>query len=312
VHPDLSGSKAAIFAAGTMLYRIFCGQPPFQNRDSGGVQQDIRDGVFSPPRLMAPGLDPALGLLITEAMAARPALEELRDFLGPVNSKGVDAYIHSPSEAERKKTDLQREGFRRRKELTVKTKRFIRRNIFIIAGSLIAALVFGLSIHSLIRGRADMPTTKGMTPGEVIKTYYGAFETLDHSLMEACVINRAGKDDINMVRNLYITPKVREAYETRLPVRNGDTPLAGVPFGVTDLRVETVDQDEGDGVVSYRVSYVFRFPLPSGAEPENKQPALEPAGKDDGLFQVDSYRDELRLVLHKGTWRIAEIRRANL
>ncbi|MDL2229411.1 hypothetical protein LJC14_04090 [Treponema sp. OttesenSCG-928-L16] len=49
VHPDLSGEEAAAFAAGAMVYFIFCGIPPFQDGDINRVRADIREGVFFPP-----------------------------------------------------------------------------------------------------------------------------------------------------------------------------------------------------------------------------------------------------------------------
>ncbi|MDR1618803.1 MAG: hypothetical protein LBS06_07135 [Treponema sp.] len=69
VHPDLEGKAAAAFCAGAMLYRIFAGRGAFSGADAAAVHQDMREGVFLPPRLAAPGLDGAPAALMESALA---------------------------------------------------------------------------------------------------------------------------------------------------------------------------------------------------------------------------------------------------
>jgi hypothetical protein len=344
VHPDLSGSEAAVFAAGTMLYRIFCGALPFPNRDINLVRQDIREGIFFPPHLMAPGLDCRLALLITKSIAPfshsapanaalrcvlagyprpqngasrrsgdnrdlqdrknRPSLEELQDFLGPVRSRGVDGYFHPLNDRDQEKIRRKRNQFQKTGGARLRAKRFVRRNTAIIAAVLAAALALGLIIQSIRRDRADAPTTKGMSPREVVRIYYDAFGDLNHALMDACVIKKAGKDDIGLVQNLFILSRVRQAYEGTAPVLNAqDWVDAGFPatessvFGVSDLELEFLEKDESDGEVRMRASYKIWVP-------DHDQPVKPTA--------ANSRWDELRLIFHKDAWRIAEIRRISL
>jgi hypothetical protein len=312
VHPDLTGDEAPVFAAGTMLYRIFYGSPPFPNQDMDLLRQDIREGVFFPLRLAAPGLEPRLASLITGAMesftrskaAGSPtSLEILRDYLGSPGSAKVDDYIHSLGEEAWVKINLEQKRFRKRQGLTLKTKRFVLRNTALLAAILAAIAVIGLVGRSISKGRSALPTTKGMSPLEVVETYYNAIGALDHTVMDACVIHNAGKEDINLVTHYFVISKVQQAYQMDLPgilpaqqwIDSGAGPTKAAVFGVSGLRLERLDRDEQEEEVSFKASYMLWLP----------KPADDP---DTGSASI-SRTDTLRLVRYKDAWRIAEIRR---
>ncbi|MDR0589842.1 MAG: hypothetical protein LBG25_04800 [Spirochaetaceae bacterium] len=323
VHPDLTGGEAAAYAAAAMLYRIFCGAGAFQNPDIDVVRQDMREGVFVPVRLLAPGLDGDLARLLDEILAPvkyfsqkgtkRPGLGVLGEILGPPGSRGSASYIRELTREEQVKLSNELEQFQKKKDVTVKTKRFLVRNTAIITGCFIALVVLVLSVRSILSGRANMPTTRGMNPREVVETYYGAFGTLDHTLMEACVTDKAGKDDIAMISNLFVMSRVRMAYEMNNPVLSAQDWLDGGGFptdqtvvGVTGMDLEELDADPQDGEVRFRVSYTLWVPGVSSEVPEQTEAApgdLKPPPQ--GIF----YRDELRLVLRKDLWLIGEIQR---
>jgi hypothetical protein len=319
-----------------MLYRIFCGSPPFLNQDSNLLRQDIREGVFLPLRLAAPGLEPNLAALITEAMEPftrskqgktsgkqrHITLETLRDCLGFPGSAKVDSYFHSLSEEEQIKLRLEQERFRKKQDLTVKTKRFFIRNTTIIAAILATVCAIGLIGKSITRDRAGRPTTKGMTPIEVVKTYYGAIGALDHMLMDACVIKNAGKEDINLVTHYFVINKVRQAYEMNTPgiipaqqwIDSGAAPTAAAVFGVSDLRLEGLDTDERDGEVSFRVSFLLWLPQSRGDFEDSGQEETDAIHNTSSeavasLPRRTPLTDTIRLVLYNGAWRIAEIQR---
>jgi len=90
-------------------------------------------------------------------------------------------------------------------------------------------------------------------------------------MMEACVINGAGKDDINTVINLFVISKTRQAYELKKssPIisarewqQGAETDIDTQVFGVTDLRItnnkEQVTNNKEE--VQYRVDYTFWVP----------------------------------------------------
>jgi hypothetical protein len=305
LHPDLSGGEGIAYSAGLMMYEIFCGVLPFKGEDPLVVRQDIREGVFLPPRLAAPGLDEDLARLISLALAPvkqksgalpRPGTEAIAEALGPPGSRSPDSWIRAPGGEELEKIRLEREQFLKRKNLAVKTRRFLTRNTALVSGLLIAALVLFLGVRSFIKSQEERPTTIGMPPLEVAETYYKAFGKLDHEIMSACVTDKAGKGDIEMVINIFVISRVRGAYEAGgldNVISAEDWLAAGMPetdktvFGVTDLRIRTLGAREGE--VQMEAAYTLWIP-----------------NESSGGMPVT---DRLRLSFTKDRWRIASIER---
>ncbi|MHB9292956.1 hypothetical protein Holit_02073 [Hollandina sp. SP2] len=327
VHPDLSGIGGTAFTAGAMLYRIFWGSPPFPNTNEEMLHKDIREGVFLPIRLAVPGLDVNLAVLINrtltllkekQAAQASLVLSALEDLLGPPGSTTAVSYLHEIDPAEQARIILEKERFTKQLALRVKAKRFIHRNITVLAGISIAVLSLVLVITSVISDRAHRPTTQGMDSREVVETYYQAMGDLDHLQMDACVMPKAGKDDIDMVTNFFVITRVRQAYEGNIPailsaqkwINAGSPPTESTIFGVSDLRLEGIDQDEKDGEVSFAASYLLWLPgtFRDTDEPGNQETSSE-TSEETGLPWSLSRRDIIRLTRYQGAWRIVEIQR---
>jgi hypothetical protein len=302
-----------------------CGEPPYPAEDLERLHSDIREGVYTPPALAAAGLDAGIASLITDALSPvsastkRPSLEEFSEKIGPPLSGGLSFFFHPLSDEERMRILAERKQFDRKKAVRVETQRFIRRNRAVISGVIIALAALALTAGSIIKGRSELPTTKGMTPQEVIAAYYGSFETLDHTLMEACVVDKAGKGDIDMVTNIFVLSKVREAYEMKRPViaaqawlDAGAVPTDLTVIGVTDLRLEGEDENESDGEVRYRTAYTLWLPavyIQGGGADDTPEAPAETAAAPVPPAKT-GITDRVRLVLRKGAWRIAEIERS--
>jgi hypothetical protein len=90
-----------------------------------------------------------------------------------------------------------------------------------------AALIAGVSAFIVIAGitgnmiytALNRFNTGGLTPEEVVATYYEALDNLDIEIMEGCVRlkdkNTMARNDISMVSNLHVISKVRQSYESR-------------------------------------------------------------------------------------------------
>ena len=326
VNPALKGMNAAAFTAAAMLYRLFAGTLPFSAADASVLHEDMRDGNFLPPHLAIPGLDSRLAALIKNALdpinfeRTNPELIASDKpfgvmFLGemieiiPTGGQTVSAssLVHPPPEQDCLLLEKEKAQFLKKKAASVKTRRFIARNTALLLGLMAGAAVAAFIIFNIISTRAQLPTTEGMDPIQVIESYYHAFGNLDYQMMEACVTGDAGKSDITTVINLFVMNKTRQAYEYTtepfvLPAHlwpGGslpDTPL----FGATDLRVEWLSGDYNGGEIRYRVDYTFWIPAQAADEDEIAE---------DTLSLSYPRRDYLTFVRKKGNWRIAEITR---
>ena len=316
IHPDMEGIQALEFSGAAMLYEVFSGEAPFPNPDIDSLRSDIREGVFIPPRLAAFGLDGGMAQLIRNGLkpeAARTSIDAYKTALGIPGSKKFKSFFKTLSEDEQKSLASEREQYSKRKQARVNTKRFIYRNTAIIAGIGIAVAVIGLVVWSIVNGRKDQPTTMGMTPRAVVEQYYASFETLDHGFMEAAVTNKAGKKDTDMVRNLFVITRVREAYEHTVSIMPAQTWLDGgsketasLIFGVTEL--EVTGTGESGTEAHYEARYILWMPsnMADDYEPPKQQEEYQTAPAWVPPIHV-RYTDTVTLVYEKDRWRISEI-----
>ncbi|MDR1353716.1 MAG: hypothetical protein LBK05_10585 [Treponema sp.] len=327
-HPDYSGEEADAFAAAALLYRALSGALPYPGRSRDTLREDIREGVFIPPRLAAPGLLGEAASLITAALSPRPKLKAGRPrladfarlFTAAAGNTGTDGsaagFFRDISREERQALETERDRFLRKRSKAVKAKRFLRRNRAAILGVTGAALAAALAAGSVIQARLGGPSTRGMDGVTVVESYYQAITGMDHETAAACVAGGAGKDDINMITSLYVVSKVRQAYEAQtvfISPEEWRESGGGVPekavFGIDGLHLEGIDTDESDGRLGYRAEYLFFNPYPeSGGDA-----AASPAGNESPAPPLPAgipCSDELSLEKNKkGLWHITGIRR---
>jgi hypothetical protein len=298
--PDLEGMEAACFSAAAMLYRVLADCAPFPAADQN-LYQDMREGNFIPVRLAAPGIDEKLGNLVQAALmaasgggkkpgeAADAMLRRILEILMPTGGRAVSGASLFRTLSAEEEALLQKEKLRLLKKNTtsVQTRRFIMRNKAVLLGIAAALVIVFFAAGSVLKSRAELPTTRGLDSGAVVQSYYKAIGELDHPLMEACLAKGADKSDLDMVLNLFVISKVRQAYENISGLEEG-----GV-FGVTDLSVELVSGGEEDDQVRYLAVYTLW--IPNGGED----------------FRPIRRRDELALARIRGNWQITEIKRTS-
>ena len=322
LHPGLTGKKAISFSAGILLYRIFCRTLPF-SCDAPcltELHKDMREAVFIPPELSSPGLDPEMASLISLSLKqgaksgeekTPPSPETIINYMGIPYSKPFSAWFRTLTPEEKIKIDLEKKQYIKRSGIKVKTRRFILRNTSIITGLIIALFAIGLIARSVVKYRAELPSTRGMPPLEVVEVYYNAFNDLDHSLMEACVSGGAGKQDISTATNLYVISKVRQAYEFGGEsfmsagewIKNGSKPTFATVFGITDFSIKQISQESENA--TFEVNYILWVPEGSGGEPRPSNQVTEEIAP--GIPESLPTTDRLSLAFIKEAWHITNI-----
>jgi len=342
VHPGLAGEEADLFCAGALLYRVLSGEVPFPGENPDAVRERIRQGFCLPPELACPGLVPEGAAILREGLrlggSGRPGqaggVPRGSRGGGPErNGDGVREKVwkeapplgmnleemlaaHPHKEAwfgpvdERRRAAIGRERGEWERRVTGKVKRgdFLRRRGTMLAAAAAVLVLTGLIGGSILQSRAALPTTKGMTAEEVIRAWYGAFGSLDHQLMEACVTGGAGKGEIGMVTNFFVINRVRQGYEgAKMAALNAEEWLEeGQPrterpvFGVTglSLRVISLGAEEGWFEATYTLWIPGDMQESLGAE-ESALPSPRPLRR----------REDLMVVKRRGLWQIGEIRR---
>jgi hypothetical protein len=326
VHPGFNGMDAAAFTSAAMLYQALAGIPPFKAQNETLLHQDMREGNFMPIRFAVPRLDAHLSSLIQNALIPLEkrtgsdikGIALLNGILAVVQSGGQSvcaASLAGPlSDDERLLLEKEKNQFVKRKTAVRKVKYFVMRNkTVLIAGSaaVLIALAAGMSVA---KNRSTLPA--GLDPAELIERYYNAIGELDHQIMGACVLRNAGKNDINMVINLFVISKMRQFYRSsNSPViisasiwqqgriESSDSRAFEV-FGVTDLNIMQT-AESNNNTMRYQVNYILWVPVELAAEVTPEAATLVEAGLPFPYHRSDL----LTIVKKKAGWRIAEIKR---
>jgi hypothetical protein len=297
--PDLEGMEAIAFSAAAMLYRALAGCAPFPAADET-LYQDMREGNFIPFRIAAPGIDEKFSNLVQAALMTasggdkKPGesgtniLNQFLEILMPAGreAKTAASFFRTLSGEEEALLQKEKERLLKRNNTAVKTRRFIMRNKAVPLGIAVALVIVFLAANSVLKSRAELPTTRGMDSGTVVQSYYNAFGELNHPLIEACRAKGTDKSDLNMVINLFVVSRVRQAYENIPGLEE-----SGV-IGVTDLTVTLVSGGEEGDEARYLAVYTLWMP----------------DGQD---YRSVRHRDELTLARKRGNWQITEIKRTS-
>jgi hypothetical protein len=284
------GAKAGISEGGRFLGAGRGGA------DGDGPITEQRNGNRPPPSFDS---DDTAGLAhLADVLAGGPAKADWFEALGP---EALDAARRG------------REKLARAQAARARRRRFFAKRGGALAVGLGVAAFALLVTLSVLRSRASLPTTEGLTPAEVLAVWYGAYERLDHTLMESCARNGAGKDDITMVINFYVVSKMREAYESPgaqalLPA--ADWLAAGAPetgrfvVGVTGLEITPLEA--GEERARFAADYVLWIPGQREALPETEERLLTELPPPPEALER---HETLTLERRKGLWHITRIER---
>jgi len=281
--PDLVGMDITAFCAGVMLYKILSGSHPYPSKD---IFQDMREGIFLPVNIIAPGLNAQISELIHAALTlpvekknkqsavTKSGIEILTNLLEVLSGKenkavSVSSLFDTVSAEKTKQFEKEKKSYLFKKDTVIKTKRYILNNKPFLIGMTAGIAFVLLVLFSTVINITSRPTTEGMSPDTVIIAYYDAFSQLNHQFMEAC-IKGADRSDINAASSFYAVLKQRQAYEgskfvsiiqAKVWKETGGTLPAPNVFGVTDLKVTYIGGEEEDGLMVFRADYNLWSPF---------------------------------------------------
>jgi hypothetical protein len=336
-HPDLSGKDAWTFADAVLVYRALCGKDAFPGTEEDAVRNDMRDSCALPARMACPGLDSGVVALLDAALkgetgaarnirapvsiqksrkpapglqpdAQRPSADAILEALGEVGSGGIAQFIHTLSVSEQAALESEKARYLKSTGATIGAKRFTKKYSTLLLVGLVSLVAVVFIVRGILVSRSERPNTLGLSPVQVAEKYYRAFGELDHQFMEAAVRGKAGKSDIDMITNLFVISRVRMAYEHKEAFLSAEKWQAeGSPstdaliFGVSDLKLQAVDDDASDGETRYVATYTLWRPSEA---PANAEQTTAPR-----LPEADKREDTVRIQLIKGAWLIDEIQR---
>ena len=304
------------FTVAACAYAVMSGKRPFEQEDEEKRGEDYLDNNFIPlAYLIAAENDKTKALLRTidgGLQSARPsqtagsaaASAKAPTFLPPDFTDlltAASAYGKTDAAATAKKElDEKRTAFIAQRHKTVKRRRFMRRHGVKLAVAAAAILAVAVSTVGIVKSNNRL-TTENMTAMEVVRTFYSALHNLDTLTMDSCGSRKALKNYSNMAATLFVTGKMRQAYENTPSFLTpeqwvaSDNPLDYWVFGLTHLTVESEDP----------AAYAQNAHRGDTAQITARFYILAEEGQHN--YRVAAYTDRLMLEYGKKYWQITRI-----
>lgn len=315
------------FTVAACAYAVMSGKRPFEQEDEEKRAEDYLDNNFIPlayliaaendkTKTLLQMLDGALSCKTqytksglqsarpSQSAGAAAASAKVPAFLPPDFTDlltAASAYGKTDAAANAKKElGEKRTAFIAQRHKTVKRRRFMRRHGVKLAVAAAAILIAAVSAVGIVKSN-NRPTTKDMTAMEVVHTFYSALHNLDTLTLDSCGSRAALKNYSNMAATLFVTGKMRQAYENTPSFLTpeqwvaSDNPLDYWVFGLTHLTVESEDPaacaqnaQKGDTAQITARFYIL-------------------AEEGQHNYRVAAYTDRLMLEYGKKYWQITRI-----
>lgn len=328
IAPISDKSVNLCFTVAACAYAVMSGKRPFEQEDEEKRAEDYLDNNFIPlTYLIAAENDKTKALLRTidgalcagtprhtkgglqsarpsQSAGAAAASAKVPAFLPPDFTELLTAastYSKTDAAANAKKElDEKRTAFIAQRHKTVKRRRFMRKHGVKLAVAAAAILVAAVSAVGIVKSN-NRPTTKDMTAMEVVHTFYSALHNLDTLTIDICGSRKALKNYSNMAATLFVTGKMRQAYENTPSFLTpeqwvaSDNPLAFWVFGLTHVRIESEDA----------AAYAQNAQKGDTAQITARFYILAEEGQHN--YRVAAYTDRLMLEYGKKYWQITRI-----
>lgn len=308
-HPDLKDERNVSFFVGVMLYRVLTGSFPFSGSTSEELHQRMREEKIPAPILRRPEIRPEVSEAIMRSL--NPTVPfALADWQASLKRWSDDGLFRAISGEERARIEEEAKRVRKKGETSFRRRVFFQRNWKTMAIAAAVAVVVGAIAGSIIHNATKPRITVGMPPEKVVNLFYTSITSLNSQAMQDCVIDGAGKAQINEATNLFVISRVRMGYEGTTGFVPAQTWLnQGKPklrpgtsvYGVANLKITK------DGTGVYTVSYEKWEPAqpPSSAgPPSNVLPPVEVQGwnrvdrvylKNEGkfwaIYKIENLKD---------------------
>lgn len=214
-HPDRSGENNLCFSLGVLLYKVITGSYPFFSEQEEELHHMMRALSITSPSLSEPGLkESAVRMIESTLHTSAKTIPDLKEWLD-----GIQTWMNEgiTSDLSEEKKQMVREAAQQKKEMAARQfqfRVFWNQNFIKIAVISIIVLavgsIAGVTIKNIFfRTRV----TAGLSPEELVYTYYDSMNSLDYLTISDCVMNDAGKSDVRTVMNLFVMTRQRSAYE---------------------------------------------------------------------------------------------------
>ncbi len=210
-HPDLKNERDICFSVGVMLYRIVTGSFPFVGDTSEELHERMRRQRVLPPRLHNPELRAEVSQTIVRALDPSEGFD-ISDWQSSLEACSGEGLFQEISAEERESVQREKRRAKRSSDGRFNRRVFLRRNWRKLAIVGAVVILVGAVGGTMLKGALKPRITVGMAPEQVVSLFYSSMSKLDNQAMQDCVIDGAGKSQINEVTNLFVISRVQKGY----------------------------------------------------------------------------------------------------
>ncbi len=304
------------FTLSTYAYKILSNQVPFTELNIEKRSEDYYDSNFIPlqflvyvPSSVSQIINHNLSITGSAHLSIKPRKESKKNLSSRIletNKQSEENSIALPLQIANisiqkvdSQTEQEKNSFITKTANQLKKKRFIRKHKTSIALLSLTAVFVAVIVGSIIQSNLTKPTTKGMTSIEVVQTFYNAINTLDNVQLDMCGKKSAVDSYSNMVSTVYVSGKIREAYERTIPHLppaqwiSTANPTSHFMFGITNLDIQNKKATSSSPTIGDTALFTADFYL------------VASQGLDH--YEVTKTTDTLTLEYGKKEWQIVSL-----
>jgi hypothetical protein len=308
-HPDLKGVPLLSFSVAALLYRIITGGFPFMGAGPEEMHEQARKLEINPPSRVVPELSEEVSALVMAGLGrSRREGVPLSEWAERLSAWQSQELYRALSAEEKEQAGRAARTLRQSAARGFARRIFWEKNWKVVAIVAAVVIVVAAGAGSIVRNVLAPRVTHGESPARVVETFYTSMNSLDHQAMQACVVGRAGREQVNEVTTLYVTSRVTQGYEGKSNlVSAAEWDLQGRPkipspatvYGVTGLSLK---EEQPAPVPVFLVRYDKWNPAPP---PDTAMPAVMEPPRSEGHRIVE----RVWLKQDRGDWVIYKIDR---
>lgn len=307
LHPQARGPAAIAFFLSVLAFRSLTASWPFHGKEAQEISELIRKRVLAPVRMLIPGLDPDLAVLLERGLSGRPWIEDLSHWQTLTARLDRDSAVRSISVRESGRLRVQAEvkgallGFRHGMETF-----FRRYRLGLAVGAMAGVFLFFL-FGSLLWESGD-ESGPPLTARQTIETYYRGFTDINDQVSRQVLSPEGKKDpqirlDLDELSRYFVLVSVRQKYFMSTGFLNAQfwsdegrpSPDPGTNvYGIVDLFIKELEPG------AFEVRYEKWI---------SQEAFREDSSPPERTWQGAIHTDTVSLVKIGGLWKILSITR---
>jgi hypothetical protein len=192
-HPYLTDYNS-IFSVMTLLYKIFCGNFPFEGKKEDEIQSKMKNSKVIPPNLINPRLKKDISYFLEKYFNNKEEIVLNLDHVSIEIEKWTkEGFLIPENEIDNQKIEIQKEKAKEKIEKSYKNTLFLKKNMTtFISGIVFFIIAMAVLIYILVVFNKPK-VTQGYSAQKVVETFYNSVNKLDDITISECVENNAGK-----------------------------------------------------------------------------------------------------------------------